>query len=271
VTSPFSPLLWLVEHDLRLFALALFALLAAAAEIGFRIGRSRAARLKPDEKAHDGVATLISGMLALVAFSLGLTISFAQSRYETRRLEVVEEANSIGTAWLRAKLVGGEEGEAIAAEIADYARARLDYTRADFGSDEHKLIDRTNALQSQMWQTVTPLARRTPTPVVTSLVTALNDMFDQSLVQRTAFESRVPQVLSIMLLCGSMLSLGALGFQFGLGGRRPLTLGSLLLVMWVGAMVLIVDFNRPRLGLLRVDPSPLIWTLNGFSSPPAAN
>ncbi|MGA2638318.1 hypothetical protein [Methylocella sp.] len=270
MTSPFSPFVWLAEHDLRLFALALFALLAAAAEIGFRIGRARAARLKPHEKAVDGVATLTMGMLALVAFSLGLTISFAQSRYEARRLEVVEEANSIGTAWLRAKLIGGEEGEAIAAQIVDYTRARLDYTRADFGSDEHRLIDRTNELQSEMWQTVTPLARRTPTPIV-SLVTALNDMFDQSLVQRTAFESRAPQVLSIMLLCGSMLSLGALGFQFGLGGRRPVTLGSLLLVMWVGAMVLIVDFNRPRLGTLRVDPSPLIWTLNGFSSPPAAN
>jgi hypothetical protein len=94
VTSPFSPFLWLVEHDLRLFALALFALLAVAAEIGFRIGRARAARLKPNEKAVDGVATLTSGMLALVAFSLGLTISFAQSRYEARRLEVVEEATA---------------------------------------------------------------------------------------------------------------------------------------------------------------------------------
>ncbi|WP_395697465.1 hypothetical protein [Methylocella sp.] len=66
-----------------------------------------------------------------------------------------------------------------------------------------------------------------------------------------------------------MLALGALGFQFGLGGTRPLTLGALLLSMWVGAMVTIVDFNRPRIGFMRVDPSPLVWTIKGFSKAPA--
>ncbi|WP_395665672.1 hypothetical protein [Methylocella sp.] len=266
---PLSLFASLAESSLGLLALVLFACLAAAAEAGFHIGR-RQARRHPDHKTREGVGTLVSGMLGLVAFSLGVTLSIAQSRHESRRVEVVQEANSIGTAWLRAKLVGGEAGEAIAAAVEDYARVRLDYTRLDQGGDERALIARAGAMQNAMWAQATQIARATPTAVAASLVGALNDMFDQSLTQRAAFESRVPHVLNAMLLCGSMLALGALGFQFGLGGSRPLTLGTLLLSMWVGAMVVIVDFNRPRLGFMRVDASPLVWTIEGFSSPPAA-
>lgn len=258
----------LVETNLWLFAAVLFGLFLVATEIGFRFGRREAARRDADEKRQGGAATLIGGMLALVAFMLGLTINFAQNRFESRRQEVVQEANTIGTAWLRAKLVGGEEGEAIAALIADYTRVRLDYTRADFGGPEAALLARTGAMQGRMWQILTPLARRAPTPVVTSLVAALNDMFDASLSQRAAFESRVPAALTTMLLAGALLSLGALGFQFGLQGSRQVMLMLLLLLMWVGAMTLIVDFNRPRLGALRVDTAPLRWTLEGFSLPP---
>jgi hypothetical protein len=73
-----------------------------------------------------------------------------------------------------------------------------------------------------------------------------------------------------MLLCGSLLAVGAMGYQFGLTEARHPVLVALLLAMWAGAMVLIVDLSRPRLGAIRVDPAPLIWTIQGFAtaSPP---
>jgi len=42
----------------------------------------------------------------------------------------------------------------------------------------------------------------------------------------------------------------------------------LLLVMISGAMVLIIDFNRPRDGFTRVDPAPLVWTIQGVAPAP---
>jgi hypothetical protein len=100
------------------------------------------------------------------------------------------------------------------------------------------------------------------------LVSSLNDMFDASLVQRYAMESSVPIETMQMLLFGTMLAVGALGFQMGLAGRRQLVLSLLLLIMMSGAMMMIVDFNRARLGSTRVDPAPLVWTIQGFAPVP---
>jgi len=71
-----------------------------------------------------------------------------------------------------------------------------------------------------------------------------------------------------MLLIGAVLAIGALGFQIGVTGPRPLVLLGLMLLMWTGGLLLIVDLNRPRIGLVRVDPAPLVWTIQGFG--PAA-
>jgi hypothetical protein len=53
-------------------------------------------------------------------------------------------------------------------------------------------------------------------------------------------------------------------------GQRQTMLSSLLLAMWVGGMVMTMDLNRPRLGSLRVDASPLVWTINEMTSAPPA-
>jgi uncharacterized membrane protein len=258
-----------VLSGLHWLALALFVLLYGATEIGFRLACRHARRNAADEKAMSSTSTLVGGMLGLVAFMLGLTINFAQNRYEARRQEVLIEANTIGTAWLRAKLVGGEEGDGVAALIEEYTRVRLAYTSAKLEVSTAPMLARTNALQSEMWRMTTTAARRTPTPVAASLIASLNDMFDASLSQRFAFESRVPLSLTWTLLAGSVLSLGALGYQFGLAARRQMAMTALLVAMWVGAMVLIIDFNQPRFGSLKVDTAPLEWTLQGFhSSPP---
>jgi hypothetical protein len=254
----------LIETNLLLLWAALFALLALAGECGFRFERWRAAIRTTSEAERSGISTVTASMFALLAFTLGLTISFAQSRFEARRDLVVQEANTIGTAWLRAHMVGGQEGDAIASLIEDYARARLDYTTAPPDAEIPKLLARTNALQTQMWDLATGLARRVPTPITATLVNALNDMFDASLSQRFAFNSRIPSSLSWILLVGSLLAIGAMGYQLAATGSRQPVLSVLSLLMWAGAMVLIVDLNRARLGTIRVDPAPLVWTIEGF-------
>lgn len=254
----------LVDAGLLWVALVVFIILFAATEIGYRLAQRTHAKGGVDERVISNVSTLTGGMLALVAFMLGLTINFAQSRYELRRTNVVVEANAIGTAWLRATLVGGEEGEAVAALIVEYTKVRLDYVKAAEGGPIRALLDRTNAMQTQIWQIVAPLARRAPTPVMAIFLASLNDMFDSASSQRFAFVSRVPLNLLYALIGGSAIALGAIGYQFGLAGRRQLVMTALLLLMWAGSIILIIDFSQPRIGSSRVDPGPLEWTLQGF-------
>ncbi len=259
----------LLNVGLLHFALGVFVLLALFAEVGFRAGRRYLAGQSPADKEMAGISALTGGMLALMAFVLALTISFAQNRFEARRDTTLTEANTIGTAWLRTDLAG-PAGKPVAALIEDYARARLAYIEATERGAVETALTRTNALQAEIWARTMRLLPEMSQPLAASLVASLNDMFDANLSQRFALESLVPMETMVGLLAGAILAIGALGFQIGLTGRRHALLGALLIGMLSGGMVLVVDLNRPRLGFMRVDTGPLVWTLQGFPPPSPA-
>ncbi|HEY0184275.1 MAG TPA: hypothetical protein VGC09_15805, partial [Rhodopila sp.] len=177
------------------------------------------------------------------------------------------EANAISTAWLRSKLIAGDEGPAMTALIEQFARIELAYVSASSFDVEPGLIARQNDLQRQIWLTAQTITRQDRSAMMASLINALINMFDAAVSERFAFESRVPSDLSWMLLAGSLLAIGAMGYHFGASGTRHVVLTSLLLVMWAGGMVLIADLNRPRIGEIRVDPAPLRWAIQGFGPP----
>ena len=242
----------------------LFLSLMLASEAGYRLGRW-VARVKSTSRDDvSETSTLTAGMIGLLAFTLGLSISYAQNRFEVRRDLVQVEANAIGTAWLRTQLVDSAEGRAIAAKIEDYARVRLAFTSVASEADVPALVVQTNSLQTDIWRDMQVIAQHAPTPVTATLINALNDMFDESAAQRFAYESRVPVNIQMMLCFGALLAIGALGYQFGLIGKRQVVLTSLLLIMWSGGMLLLVDLDQPRIGRVRADPAPLIWVIQEF-------
>jgi hypothetical protein len=260
---------WLAEENLLLFGGLVLAFLNAVSEAGFRFGCRRARRHPVREHERNIVGTITASMLGLLSFTLGLTIGYAQDRAAARRGLVVHEANAISTAWLRAKLVSGEEGPAIVELIDRLAKVELAFTVAGSAEPEAALVAQREALQDQIWGLVQSVARRDPTAVTTAMTTALTEMFDSALAQRFAFQSRVPPTVSWMLFWGATLAIGAMGYQLGLAGARYPVLVLLLLGMWTGGMVLIVDPSRPRNGSIRVDPAPLVWTIQDFTASPA--
>jgi hypothetical protein len=247
------------------FGLLVFALLAVAGGIGLRIGAARSRAAASPENESAGVSTVTAAMLGFVAFTLALTTGIAESRFEARRLATRDEANNIGTAWLRTGLAGAA-GKPIAALIEDYARVRLAYVAAKDREEAAAPLARTDALQNAIWQRALRVLAAMPPPLAAAFASSLNDMFSASFAQRYATESRTPTEALFGLLLGTMLACGALGYQMGLSGRRHLVLGLLLFVMLSGAMVMIVDFNIPYGGLINVSATPLIWTIQDFAT-----
>ena len=256
----------LIGFGIGYFGLLVFALLALAAEVGFRIGRARGRAAAALEKETAGVSTVTTAMLAFVAFTLAVTTGIAEDRFEARRVATRDEANSIGTAWLRTG-VAGAAGRTIAALIEEYAQSRLDYVAAADSDAAVAPLARTDVLQNAIWQQALPVLAGMPPPLAAMLASTLTDMFSASLVQRYAIESRTPNETLLGLQLGAMLAAGALGYQMGLAARRQLVLTSLLLML-SGAMVMIVDFNRPYGGFIHVNPAPFEWTIRGFGGPP---
>jgi hypothetical protein len=258
----------IIGFGIWIFGFFVFVLLAMVGETGFRIGRVRSRAANFVEKETAVASTLTTGMLGLVAFTLAVTFGIAQDRFEARRHATLDEANTIGTAWLREGLAG-KSGRPIAGLIEDYARDRLAYLVATGPDAAAQAEARAETLQNEIWQGTLPVLGAIPSDLAAELVSSLNDMFDASLVQRSSMESGAPIETMLGLLAGAILAAGALGYHMGLAGRRQLVLGLLLLMLVSGAMMMIVDFNRPRGGFIQVDPAPMIWTIRAFGpSPP---
>ena len=256
-----------------LVAVAQFSILVLAAAIflgllvAYYVGGSLAARqtqLPPGEAADIG--HIVTGMLGLLAFSLALALSMAQSRFDTRRAAALQEANAIGTAWLRAHAIGHERGPAIARLLEDYIRLRIEYVRA--GSDQTGLSaisQRTSDMQGVMWGHATVIAWERPDPAVAILLASLNEAFDASTAQRWAFVDPIPEEIIWLLLAMSVLAIGAMGYQIALGRRRHRVATCMLIAMWTATITVTVDLSQPRIGSVRVDTRVYEWTLQGFS------
>ena len=245
-----------------LFA-AIFAVQFAALECGFQLGLRQ--HRPGGDPVKEGVPTITAGMLGLLSFTLGLTISFAQTRFEARRDSVLIEANTIGTAWLRAGLLSGDSGTNLRHLIETYANTRLAFAQAGDPTEAEHEVALSNTQQTAIWNLASDTARANPTPITALVIASLNDMIDASISERFTFTSGLPAQVGLMLLAGSVLALGATGFQLGLDGRRRLALTALLLAMWTGGMTVTADLSNPRLGEIRATARPLTWTIQGFS------
>ena len=190
-----------------------------------------------------------SGMLGLLAFSLALALSMAQSRFDTRRAAALQEANAIGTAWLRAHAIDHERGPAIARLLEDYIRLRIEYVRA--GPDQTGLSaisQRTSDMQGVMWGHATAIVRERPDPAVAILLASLNEAFDSSAAQRWAFVDPIPAEIIWLLLAMSVLAIGAMGYQIALGRRRHPVATCMLIAMWTATITVTVNFSQPDMG-----------------------
>jgi hypothetical protein len=128
----------IIGEDLTLGMWVLLTLLLVAQEIGYRLGRFVRRWREPLEAEKSSLNFATAGMVGLLAFLLGISLSMASGRYEARRDSVLAEANSIGTTWLRAGLVGGAEGQAIQRALRDYTKLRIDTVNGGETPDENR-------------------------------------------------------------------------------------------------------------------------------------
>jgi hypothetical protein len=246
------------------FGALLFLAQLVAHEVGFWVGRRYALRSK---SPGEGVGVLVGSVLALLAFVLALTLSFASDRFNERRSATIAGANAIGTAWLRAKAIGQPRGDQIAHLLEQYTTLRISFVRAPFDPAVLDGInDRTEALQRAIWEQLSAIVQTQPNPVSASLMASLNEVFDATAAERMAFEIRMPPQIFWLLLGLSLLGMAVLGFQLGVRGPRIPVLAALLSLTWTLVIVDILDLAAARIGNLRTSTAAYDYTLEGFGA-----
>jgi hypothetical protein len=246
----------LLEDVPVLMIFAIFAAISFVAyEIGFQVGHWYQRRTPGVQEGPTGV--LVGSLLALLAFLLAITMGMASDRFDTRRGLVLEEANSMGTTFLRA----GYLPEPTSSEIQNLLREYVPLRVAP--SDQATLvanIQRSEELLQQMWSVAEAEAEVTQQGDLMALfLESLNETIDLNESRiASGIYARVPPSILWLLVIGSVLTLAMVGYSAGLTKRRDL-LSAIVLIVALGAVLtLVVDLDKPREGFVQVSQQPII-------------
>ena len=232
--------------------------LLVVSEIGNRLGRR--ARTRMDDAGKSQTNALQGAIIGLLALLLAFTLSMAINRFETRRQLVLDEANAIGTTYLRAKMLPLPYATDAQNLLRQYVQNRLDYFNA--GVDQARIQaagDQAAQLQRQLWSIAVAVSAQDNRSVPTSLfVQTLNDTIDLQAKRLAAFRNRVPETVIWLLLGVSVAAAGIVGYSNGLGNRRQV-FGVLTLIVLITIIIWVIfDLDRPRRGLILVSQESMI-------------
>lgn len=234
-----------------LLAITLCGAMLAFLEMGYRMGMRRLRQSPEHAKVSTGIVE--GGVFALLSLLVAFTFSGAYARFDERRELIVEEANAIGTAYLRIDVLPAAAQAAMRDRFRRYLDTRLAIYRAvpDMAAVAEGL-SRAAALQQEIWtQAVADSAGSQPATML--LLPALNQMFDIASTRVAAVNRHPPPVL-FGLLFGLAL-LGALLAGNAMAGPRSRNWlhSAIFAFTMAGAIYVTLDMEFPRLGMIRVD------------------
>jgi len=230
------------------------AIIFAASEIGWQVGARSGAR------AVGNVSTLESAMLGLLALIIGFTFAMALSRFEARRVAVLNEANAIGTTALRARLLPEPHRTDILKLLKEYVQIRVDIVQSGPSMPELRtVVDRSNVIQEALWQHAKAIVSKDNGMVPAGLfIQTLNEMIDDQEKRLAAFRNRVPNVVLLGLFGIAAIVGGFAGYASGLDPKRnrlPVYITGFL----VSAVILLIfDLDRPSSGFITNDQQSMI-------------
>jgi len=235
--------------------------------VGYAAGRV----LRTQETLREPVGIVQGAFFALVGLVLAFGLTLALGRYDTRRQAVVDDADTIGTTYLRAQTLAEPMRNQSLQLLRQYTDASLELshavpTTAKFAD----AVAREDALQRRLWSLAGNALTAAPRDSAPRLyVETLNEMIDEQTVRVAALNNRIPSAVLALEVLGAAFAFGLLALYTALHGRGATTVvlaGGLVTVL----LLVIFDLDRPTRGLIRVPDAPLVALHNSMKLPPAA-
>ena len=230
----------------------LFAVMLLLMKMGHRIGRRR---LKGEtEQERVGLISIETAIYGLLGLVFAFTYSAAASRFEARRAITIQEANAIGTAYLRLDLLPAPVQSSVRAKMRTYAATHLAAYEAlpDNAQFAGKLAQ-AKTMQAEIWSEAAAAVRDAP-QLALLVLPPLNDMMDITVAHEAMTQLRTPvailATLFVLAMCCSVLA------GYGLAGStsfsRDLHMGGFAVIL-TGTIYVVLDYDNPRFGLIRLD------------------
>lgn len=249
-------------------ALLLVAVIGGATVAGFALGRY----LRQHQEAlREPFGVLQGALLGVVGLILAFGLTLAVGRYQDRRTATVEEANAIGTSYLRAQLIAEPERSRSLALLRSYTDLAIKISREVPGSEgmRHTTLAE-GALQRRLWRLAGRSIDSAPLASAPRLyVDSLNETFDDQEARLSSLTNRVPGAVLALEVFGAAIAVGLLALHISVLGR------GIVAMLAAGALVTLLllvtfDLDRPTRGLIKVPDAPLVAVRASMVPPPAA-
>lgn len=234
--------------------IGLCLIMLLAFEIGYQITRRNK---KFKEEVEPGtVSPMVGGLIGVLGFLLAFTFSIATSQYTQRKQYVLEEANEIGTSYLRADLIDTKNKIEVKKLLREYVDVRL---QALSSTDINKELNRSVELHGLMWNEVTEAALVMPNTNTSLMIQSMNNVIDVHEKRVTAgLRNRIPLSIWITLLAISIMTMATIGIKAGFTKPRGLIAVIPMIMAFAALTTLIADINRPQKGLFRIGQQSMI-------------
>jgi len=252
----------IVNFSVLVFALSLLALWLAAQTGSYFGGRRR----NLEEAEREDLGVILAAALTLLGLIIGFSFSMAVNRYDQRKQYEAEEANAIGTEYVRAGLLRTGDATKVRELLRSYLDQRISfYTKHDTRQLE-QINTSTAQLQDHLWSAVQAAAGAQPTPVVALAVSGMNDVLNSQGYTEAAWRNRIPiaawGLMVAVAICCNLL-IGYNSRRIEKKSRRYFILPLIVSI----AFFLIAEMDTPGGGLIRVLPQNLVSLSRSLRAP----
>src|SRR5215813_1861526 len=248
-----SPLSSTICMDVTIYPVLVFVLsffgLALSAWIGVLFSRNRGV----EAQVREDFGIVLGATLTLLGLIVGFTFSMALNRYDQRKNYEEEEANAIGTEYLRAGLLPAADAAKVRSLLLNYLDQRILFYETRDEQQLSKIDAQTAKLQAELWSAVQAPAAAQPNQVVALAVSGMNDVLNSQGYTQAAWWNRIPFAAWGLMAAIAICSVALVGY----GARNPKAESKLLLILPLVvsiAFFLIADFDSSRRGLIHVEP-----------------
>jgi hypothetical protein len=214
-------------------------------ELGFRGGLHRARQSEDERQAP--VDAMVGSTLGLLAFVLAFTFGMATSRYDARQQLVLDDANAIRAADLRAQLLAEPDRDATRTLLREYVDVRIKGVLVP--DTLSQALTRSAELHDQLW------SRASTAPLQQALIQVM-DVHSKRMT--AGLQNRLPPTIWLALYSMAVLAMAMAGYRAGLAGRRSIVATLALGLAFSAVIVVIADLDRPQEGLLKVSQQALL-------------